>query len=74
MDLIQKSLGDANFKLDDSEFEIAEGALTIGKSYTDDALHEFHKLSVKLSMDDFGTGYSSLSYLRKCSFGVLKID
>jgi len=46
----------------------------IGKSYIDAALHELHKLGVKLSIDDFGTGYSSLSYLRKYSFDVLKID
>jgi EAL domain-containing protein (putative c-di-GMP-specific phosphodiesterase class I) len=46
----------------------------IGKSYIDAALHELHKLGVKLLMDDFGTGYSSFSYLRKYSFDVLKID
>lgn len=74
MDFIQKSLGDANVKPDNLEFEITEGVLMIGKSYIDAALHELHKLGVKLSMDDFGTGYSSLSYLRKYSFDVLKID
>lgn len=74
MDFIQKSLGDANIKPDNLEFEITEGVLMIGKSYIDAALHELHKLGVKLSMDDFGTGYSSLSYLRKYSFDVLKID
>jgi diguanylate cyclase (GGDEF)-like protein/PAS domain S-box-containing protein len=74
MDFIQKSLGDANIKPDNLEFEITEGVLMIGKSYIDAALHELHTLGVKLSMDDFGTGYSSLSYLRKYSFDVLKID
>jgi diguanylate cyclase (GGDEF)-like protein/PAS domain S-box-containing protein len=74
MNFIQKSLGDANIKPNNLEFEITEGVLMIGKSCIDAALHELHKLGVKLSMDDFGTGYSSLSYLRKYSFDVLKID
>ncbi|MEH6354810.1 MAG: EAL domain-containing protein [Marinobacter sp.] len=74
MDFIQKSLDDENTKPGNLEFEITEGVLMIGKSYIDAALHELHKLGVKLSMDDFGTGYSSLSYLRKYSFDVLKID
>jgi len=74
MGFIKKCLGDENIKPDNLEFEITEGVLMIGKSYIDPALHELHKLGVKLSMDDFGTGYSSLSYLRKYSFDVLKID
>ena len=74
LSIIQKILKEENVSPESLELEITEGVLMIGQSYIDNALVEFNKLGIKLSMDDFGTGYSSLSYLRRYAFDVLKVD
>lgn len=56
------------------EFEITEGVLLSGYSFTRDILDNLSQSGVHLAMDDFGTGYSSLSYLRNYPFDLLKID
>lgn len=38
------------------------------------ALHQLHRLGVRIAMDDFSTGYSSLSCLRSFPFDKIKID
>lgn len=56
------------------EFEITEGVLLSGYSFTHEVLTQLSESGVHLAMDDFGTGYSSLSYLRNYPFDLLKID
>src|SRR5579875_499714 len=56
------------------EIEITEGLLLGNEAVVVTALHQLHKLGVRLAMDDFGTGYSSLGQLAKLPFDKIKID
>ena len=54
--------------------EITETTIMQNVELACQALKEFQKMGVKISMDDFGTGYSSLGYLKKFPFNSIKID
>ena len=56
------------------EIEITEGLLLKNEATVVAALHDLHRMGVRLAMDDFGTGYSSLGQLAKLPFDKIKID
>lgn len=56
------------------EIEITEGLLLKSEAVVISALHDLHRMGVRLAMDDFGTGYSSLGQLAKLPFDKIKID
>jgi len=74
IDILTKSLMDANLDPAYLEIELTEGMIMINDMVTLDILYKFKKIGVKISIDDFGTGYSSLRYLSQYPIDVLKID
>ncbi|NMO56412.1 bifunctional diguanylate cyclase/phosphodiesterase [Actinoplanes sp. TBRC 11911] len=53
--------------------EVTETAV-LGTGEALDAVHELHKLGMRVALDDFGTGQSSLSLLVDTPVRVLKVD
>lgn len=74
LDFVREAIGRYQVSANALEFEITEGVLLSGYSFTQEILNSLSKLGINLAMDDFGTGYSSLSYLRNYPFDLLKID
>lgn len=74
LDFVREAIARQELAAGVVEFEITEGVLLSGYSFTRDILDDLSQSGVHLAMDDFGTGYSSLSYLRNYPFDLLKID
>ncbi|MYM24162.1 EAL domain-containing protein [Duganella sp. FT135W] len=56
------------------ELEITEAMLIDKSQNTEEILHQFKQLGVRIAISDFGTGYASLNYLRRFPVDVVKID
>jgi len=54
--------------------EVTETALMTDMELSQDVLHKFSSLGLKIAIDDFGTGYSSLGKLIHLPIDNLKID
>jgi EAL domain-containing protein (putative c-di-GMP-specific phosphodiesterase class I) len=54
--------------------EITESAILGSPRKAMEALAEFRKMGIDLSIDDYGTGQSTLSYLKQLPVSELKID
>ena len=72
--MVAKVLSETKLNPNYLELEITETTIMQNVEFAREALQEFQKMGVHISMDDFGTGYSSLGYLKKFPFDTLKID
>lgn len=71
---VSKILAEIDFRPDNLELELTEGALMHDVEAVTEKLKELKEIGIGLSIDDFGTGYSSFSYLKSFSIDALKID
>ena len=71
---VAETLADHGLAAGELELEVTESLLMQGSTAMIAALHELHRMGVRLALDDFGTGYSSLSYLRQFPLDRMKMD
>lgn len=56
------------------ELELTETAIMGRDEMSEDIVHAFDQIGIRVNIDDFGTGYSSLVRLRYLPINALKVD